>query len=126
MGSFRKLRAWQASHQLALEVYKATAGFPRREDYALSAQMRRAAASIPANLAEGCGRHGDAELGRFTRIALGSATELESHLLLARELEYLDPTVSESLEKQCLSVQNMLARLATRVTRTSRPIAHSP
>jgi four helix bundle protein len=103
MGSFRKLRVWQAAHQLTLEVYRATATFPRRETYALTTQMRRAASSIPANIAQisprGVG--GTATLSSAASFAspLGSATELEYHLLLASTLSYLEPHVQASLEK---------------------------
>lgn len=89
MKDFRNLKVWEKSHQLALAVYKATSTFPRHELYGLTSQIRRACASIPANIAEGCGRSGDAELARFLQIAMGSASELEYHLLLARDLGFL-------------------------------------
>jgi len=76
---FRKLKVWEKSHDLTLAVYKATAAFPRKELYGLTSQIRRACASIPANIAEGCGRGGDPELARFLQIAMGSASELEYH-----------------------------------------------
>jgi len=78
--AFRDLKVWEKAHQLTLQVYKATAPFPKEEMYGLTSQIRRAAASIPANIAEGCGRSSDAELGRFLQIAMGSASELEYHL----------------------------------------------
>jgi len=68
---FHELKVWQKAHQLTLAVYQITANFPRAEMYGLTGQLRRACASIPANLAEGCGRSGDAELARFCSIALG-------------------------------------------------------
>ena len=74
MGDFKKLKVWQKSHQLTLEVYKSTTVFPDRERFGLTGQLRRAAASIPANVAEGCGRGTDNELVRYVRIGLGSAT----------------------------------------------------
>lgn len=83
---FRKPKVWEKSHQLALGVYKATVGFPKTELYGLTRQIRRCGASIPANIAEGCGRDGDAELARFLRLSMGSASELEYHLLLAHDL----------------------------------------
>jgi four helix bundle protein len=86
MRDFRKLMVWQKAHQLTLGIYELTANFPRDEVYGLTSQVRRAAASIPANVAEGCGRDGDTELARFLRIAMGSANELEYHLILARDL----------------------------------------
>ena len=75
---------------MTLAVYEATAGFPRGELYGLTGQIRRSCSSIPANIAEGCGRGGDAELARFLKISAGSASELEYHLLLARDLHLLD------------------------------------
>jgi four helix bundle protein len=77
MKDFRQLKVWERSHHLTLKVYVHTRNFPKDELYGLTAQMRRAAASIGANIAEGCGRRGDAELGRFLQIAMGSACELE-------------------------------------------------
>jgi four helix bundle protein len=77
MGDFRKLEVWQKSQQLVTSIYRLTSSFPAAERYGLSAQMRRAAVSVSANLAEGCGRMGDAELRRFVRISLGSLSELE-------------------------------------------------
>ena len=73
MKDFKQLKVWQKSHQLALALYQVTATFPREETYGLTAQIRRSASSIPSNLAEGCGRDGDAELARFCVIARGSA-----------------------------------------------------
>ncbi len=84
---FKKLKVWGKAHELTLAVYMITRGFPREEVYGLSNQMRRAAASIGANIAEGCGRGSDAELKRFVQIARASANELEYHLLLARDLK---------------------------------------
>ncbi|MCK6482508.1 MAG: four helix bundle protein [Phycisphaerae bacterium] len=90
MKNFRNLVVWQKSHDLALHVYQVTGGFPRNELYGLTAQMRRATVSIPANLAEGCCRSGDTEFARFVQIAMGSASELEYLLLLACELQLVN------------------------------------
>jgi four helix bundle protein len=84
MQDFRKLRVWQRAHELTLSLYRATATFPAAERFGLTSQIRRASSSIGANLAEGCGRIGDAEFARFCSIGMGSACELEYHLLLAR------------------------------------------
>lgn len=92
MRDFRKLQVWEKSHLLTLNIYRITADFPRDEVYGLVSQMRRASSSVPVNLAEGCGRDGDTELRRFAQIALGSASELQYHLLLSRDLGYIqDP-----------------------------------
>ena len=109
MRHFRELKVWQKSHQLVLAIYKNTAGFPHAERFGITSQTRRAAASIPANIAEGCGRSGDAELSRFLQIAMGSASELEYHLLLAHDLGFLGESAYESLESQVIEVKRMLA-----------------
>lgn len=89
MRDFRDIKAWHKAHALVLAVYEATARLPSEERYGLTSQRRRAATSIPANIAEGCGRNGDAELRRFLLIAIGSASELEYFLLLARDLRFI-------------------------------------
>ena len=109
MRDFRELKVWEKAHLLALAVYKATAALPEREAYGLTSQMRRCAVSIPANIAEGCGRRGDAELARFLSIAMGSATELEYHLLLARDLGLIAAPPSTELSAHVVEVKRMLA-----------------
>src|SRR5436309_11705815 len=89
MKDFRKLKVWEKAHQLVLTVYQLTTPFPREETYGLTAQIRRSALSIPSNIAEGCGRDGDAELARFCLIARGSATELQYQILLAHDLKLI-------------------------------------
>lgn len=89
MQDFRKLKVWRKSHDLTLEVYGSTATFPKEELYGLTGQIHRAASSVSANIAEACGRGGNAEFARFLRIAMGFASELEYHLLLARDLKLL-------------------------------------
>jgi four helix bundle protein len=86
MRDFRNLQVWEKAHALALSVYKATVSFPKEELYGLTSQIRRSSTSIPTNIAEGCGRNGDAELARFMSIGMGSASELEYQLLLAHDL----------------------------------------
>lgn len=115
MKDFRELKVWQRSHQLALGVYKATRGFPKEELFGLTSQMRRASSSIPANIAEGCGRDGDPELKRFITIALGSACELDYHILLATELGYLKPDTSRTLANETLELRRMLGRLVQKL-----------
>jgi len=84
--NFKELKVWQKSHQLTLAGYQITRKFPREELFGLTGQLRRASASIPANIAEGCGRKGEADFARFLQIAAGSASELEYHILLSYEL----------------------------------------
>jgi four helix bundle protein len=109
--SFRQLRFWQKAHELTLAIYKATACFPREEIYGLTSQLRRASSSIAANIAEGCGRSGGAEFARFCGIASGSASEVEYHLLLARDLEFVKPEEHQRLASQTVEVKRMLAGL---------------
>jgi four helix bundle protein len=111
MGDFKKFNVWQAAHSLTCRVYRVTESFPKTEAYGITSQLRRSAASIAANIAEGCGRGGDAELKRFVQISLGSATELEYHLLLSRDIGLLDPTSHSMLSDQTRRIQSMLAGL---------------
>lgn len=109
MKDFKSLQVWGKAHQLALAVYRATALFPKEELYGMTSQMRRASTSIAANIAEGCGRDGDAELARFMQIAMGSASELEYFLLLAHDLGFLETTLHKQLETNTTEVKRMLA-----------------
>jgi len=111
MQDFKKLKVWEKGHQLTLAAYKITATFPKAELYGLTSQIRRSAASIPANISEGCGRSGSAELARFLQIAMGSASELEYHLLLAHDLEYVSTSEYESLAGMVVEVKRMLTSL---------------
>ncbi len=109
MEDFKQLSVWRKSHAFALAVYEATGHFPKEELFGITSQLRRCAASIPANIAEGCGRRSDGELARFIQIARGSASEAEYHLLLARDLNLLGPTEHQQLEARFMEIQRMLA-----------------
>lgn len=109
MQDFHELVVWQKAHALVLQVYGKTQGFPRDEQYGLTSQVRRAAASIPENIAEGCGRHSTAELARFLQIAMGSASELEYELLLARDLHFLPDPDYQQLNTHVVEIKRMLA-----------------
>jgi four helix bundle protein len=111
MQDFRHLKVWQKAHVLTLDVYKSTLNFPREELYGLTSQIRRAAASIAANIGEGCCRKGDPELGRFLQIAMGSASEVEYHCLLARDLKLLHAEDYGRLSGETVEVKRMLAAL---------------
>ena len=100
MKDFRELKVWEKAHALALEVYQRTKDFPTQERYELTRQIRRCATSIPTNIAEGCGRNGDAELSRFMQIAMGSASELEYTLLLAKDLGLFNGSTYDPLAGQ--------------------------
>jgi len=111
MRDFKGLKVWEKSHQLAVGLYKVTAGFPREELYGTTSQIRRASTSIPANIAEGCGRSGVADTAHFFQIAVGSASELEYHLILARDLSLLSNSDYERLATQTVEVRRMLITL---------------
>jgi four helix bundle protein len=109
MRNFRELKVWHKAHQLTLDVYAATKTFPRDELYGLTSQIRRAAVSIGANIAEGAGKNSSAEFGRFLQIALGSASELEYHLLLSRDLDYLAAEIYHRLSQNAVETKKMLS-----------------
>jgi len=111
MQTFRNLRVWEKAHTLTLDVYRSSRAFPREELYGLTSQMRRSSASIGANIAEGCCRKGDCEMGRFLQIAMGSASELEYHLLLAHDLAMLEAEDYQRLFEEAIEVKRMLASL---------------
>jgi four helix bundle protein len=106
--SFKDLKVWQKGHELTLSIYRATKSFPRDEMYGITSQLRRAAASIPANIAEGCVRGSGADFRRFLQVALGSASELEYHILLSHELGYFDKSQHESLSSKATELKRML------------------
>ncbi len=120
MQDFRKLEVWESAHQLSLSVYRLTRRFPPEEKYGLTDQMRRAAVSISANLAEGCGRGGDADFARFVQMAFGSACELECHLLLARDLDLVATKEHIDIEARLFSIKRMIAALLKRLKADSR------
>jgi four helix bundle protein len=105
---FKELKVWHKAYGLALAIYEASRPFPREEIYGLTSQLRRSAISIGANIAEGCGRRSDGELVRFLQIARGSSSEVEHHLLLARDLKFLPVETHRNLEKQLQEVQRIV------------------
>lgn len=108
MKDFRTLKVWEKAHAVTLAVYKVTETFPKHELYGLTSQIQRAAVSIPTNIAEGCGKDSDAELKRYFLIAMGSASELEYLLLLARDLKYLPDENHQTLNADLTEVRRML------------------
>ena len=115
MKDFRNLQVWEKGHRLALACYRATNSFPNAERFGLISQMRRAAVSIPANIAEGCGKNGNGEFQRFLTIATGSASELEYHFLLAHDLGYLTEADYGTLDQSVVEIKRMLAALIKKV-----------
>jgi four helix bundle protein len=115
MQQFRNLTVWRKSHELALEVYRSTQRFPSEERYGLVSQLRRAAISIPTNIAEGSKRKHPRDYARFLNISEGSASELEYLLLVSQDLGYLAANTAEGLIGQAVEAQRMLNGLRLRV-----------
>ncbi len=120
MRNFRDIQVWHKAHDLTLKVYKVTKSFPREETYGLTSQMRRASYSIPTNIAEGCGRDSNIELGRFFTIAMGSASELEYTLLLSRDLGYVKGKDYEDLNAAVTEIKRMLATYLKKIRTSSK------
>jgi four helix bundle protein len=114
MKGFRDLQVWHKAHLLTLSCYQ-TSSFPKEEMYGMVSQIRRCAASIAANIAEGCGKRGNGEFQRFLTIALGSASELEYHFLLARDLSFIGEEKYQQLSHSVIEVKRMLASLVCKV-----------
>jgi four helix bundle protein len=115
MKDFRQFAIWQRSHQLTLTIYTLTKRFPHDERYGLTTQLRRSAASIPANIAEGCGRDSEAELKRFLDIAHGSASETDYHLNLAADLGYLNAAEYRPLATEISELKRMIGAFARKL-----------
>ncbi len=111
MRNYRELEVWKKSHKLTLQLYRLSRNFPREEVYGLTSQMRRPAVSIGANLAEGCGRRTSAELARFVRIAMGSTSELDYHLLLCRDFEFISNEQYDRTTRELVRIRKMRSGL---------------
>jgi four helix bundle protein len=120
MSNYEDLNVWKISHKLVLDIYKATVHFPKDELYGLTSQIRRAAYSIPCNIAEGYGRGSDAQICQFLIIAKGSASELEYELLLAKDLGYLEEEQYIRLDTQVKNICKMLTGLIRAVKAHAR------
>ncbi len=116
MFNYRNMQVWQRAHQLTLTVYRCTKSWPREELYGSTSQVRRAATSVPANVAEGTGRFGKAELRRLLRVALGSACELDYLLLLAKDLGYLPSQQQTQTAAELTEIRKMLVALIQKLT----------
>ena len=121
MKDFRTLKVWEKAHTLTLAIYKATEKFPKHELYALTNQIQRAAVSVPTNIAEGCGKDSDAELKRYFVIAMGSSSELEYLLLLARDLKYLPEDRHQILNRDLTEVRRMLNSFIQKLKTSTSP-----
>jgi len=114
MQDFRRLSVWQKTHELVLEVYRVSRMFPKDELFGLTSQLRRSVSSIGANIAEGCGRT-QAEFVHYLQVAFGSASEAEYHLLLAKDLAYLQPNAYSKMTAQLQEIKRMLTSLSRKI-----------
>jgi four helix bundle protein len=109
--NYRDLQVWSKAYALSLDLYRLSRAFPREEIYGITSQLRRAAVSIGANLAEGCGRRTNAEMARFVRIAMGSASELDHHLLLCKDLGFVHEADYKRTSRNLIEIRKMLGAL---------------
>lgn len=121
MKSFRDLLVWQKAMVLVEAVYSAAKEFPKHEMYALGDQVRRAAVSVPANIAEGYGMQSTQDYIRFLLIARGSLYEVQTHCELAARLSYLSPEVHEAIESKCAEIERMLSSLISKLRPREAP-----
>jgi four helix bundle protein len=126
MKNYEELEVWHKAHALTLQLYRETDAFPRSEMFGLTSQIRRAAGSIGANLAEGCGKWNEVELARYVQIALGSASELQNHVRLAKDLGFLNETHYDPLLQALTGVRQMLTALLQTLRRTRNTPVVSP
>jgi four helix bundle protein len=115
MQNYKDLKVWEKSHLFTLKIYDITKSFPREEIYSLTNQVRRSASSIPANIAEGCGKNTKLELAHFLNISLGSANESEYFLILSRDLGYLNEEQYKILYGLINEIKSMLISLISKV-----------
>ena len=119
MKDFRNLKVWERAHNFVLDIYKVTKSFPKEELYGLTPQIRRSSSSIPTNIAEGCGKIGDVDFRRYLVIAMGSSSELEYQLLLAKDLQYIDTPQYEVLQRELIELRKMLNGLIQKLKANS-------
>ncbi|MBS1607628.1 MAG: four helix bundle protein [Bacteroidetes bacterium] len=115
MQNYKDLKVWAKAHAFTLSVYEITKAFPKDELYSLTNQLRRASSSVPANIAEGCGKNSQGELAHFLNISLGSANEAEYFLLLSKDLKYLPEVNFTELEDNINEIKAMLISLINKV-----------
>lgn len=113
--TYRDLKIWQRSFDLAVQIYNATRNFPEEEKYGLIAQIRRCAVSVPSNIAEGYARNTTKDYVRYLRIAIGSLCELQTQVLISARLNYLNKDLTVSLEREMSEIEKMTAVLISRL-----------
>lgn len=111
MRDFKKYKVWELSHQFTLKIYELTNSFPQNETYGIISQIRRASASIPTNISEGCGRESDTEFSRFLTIALGSASEVEYLLTLSKDLNFISANTFDELNTEINTIKRKIYTL---------------
>ncbi|AWW30464.1 diversity-generating retroelement protein bAvd family protein [Echinicola strongylocentroti] len=108
MHRYKELQVWKKAIDLAVEVYKITEGLPKQEKFGLISQINRAVVSIPSNIAEGAGRNSDKEFDQFLGIALGSAFELDTQLVISNKLNYIEESDFMKVSKDLETIHNMI------------------
>lgn len=111
MKTHKDLLIWQKSMDLVTEIYKITKGFPKEEIYGLTSQIRRSSVSVPSNIAEGTVRKSDKEFKQFLFIALGSLSELETQIIIAKNLEYIDQNINDTINLKIIAINKMISSL---------------
>lgn len=111
MQNYKDLLTWQEAHKLTLKVYSVCKTFPKEELFGVTSQLRRAAVSIPCNIAEGCGRYSSKDFAHFLQIALGSTNETDYLILLSRDLQYMDESQYIALQESVNKVKAMTINL---------------
>jgi four helix bundle protein len=124
MQDFRKLSVWQRAHALALVVHRVTSEIPRRDNAGVISQLRRAALSISANIAEGCGRESNPDLARFLQISVGSASEVENHLQFCADAALISRADFDECQSEVVEIRRMLIGLLRSVRSRPRPTHH--
>lgn len=119
MRDFRKLRVWEQSHQLTLLLYSQTKTFPNEEKYGITSQIRRAVASIPTNIAEGCGKISDKDFARYLNISFGSASELEYLMILSKDLDYISSDMFLTISTEIIAIKKQLYHLIKKLNAES-------
>ena len=114
---WKDLIVWQKSHEMVLEIYRVTVNFPGKERFGLTQQIRRSSASVAANIVEGKSRNTDKEFTSFLYVSRGSLEETRYHLLLSKDLNYIDPEKYEELEKLATEVSFLLNKLINSISK---------
>lgn len=111
MQDYHQLKVWEVSHHFAVGIFRISRSFPKEELYGITSQVRRAAFSIPINIAEGCGRHTSKDFAHFLDMAMGSASEVEEELLILRDIDFLDRKTHAVQDENIKKIKMMIAKL---------------